>query len=174
VRLALSDITIPPFLYFPTHLMESEGPKLWAQVRFLQACQRLNIPQAFQPTFEGTVLKIPTAFRSDITTQEQFSLPPYRTLYESEDEWRRRSREEFEAFLDKWTAVYRKQLALHPLTPIKQTRGETAIELRYEWAAKRYCLNIGFKQMATDKHSANKISKMVAAILEDLGLEKRK
>lgn len=111
------------------------------------------------------------------STGETLSLPAFNPLIESEDEWRSRARVHFEEFLKKWAAWYREQLTQQLangfLKPIKQTRGTTPLDLRYEWAAKRYCLNVGFKQMETDEHSANKISKTVAPILKELGLKRK-
>jgi hypothetical protein len=50
----------------------------------------------------------------------------------------------------------------------------TPIELRYEWAARRYCLRTPFKVMATDSHDADKIRKAVAKVFEDVGVKYRK
>jgi hypothetical protein len=59
------------------------------------------------------------------------------------------------------------------LVRIKRPRDTaTPEQLRYEWAARRYCLGERYKDMATDRHKNFAIRKTVHRILQDIGLKK--
>jgi hypothetical protein len=79
--------------------------------------------------------------------------------------------------LDKHAARFeqwlKQQLAEGHLTKIPAARG-SPFQLRYEWAAQRYCLRKQFKEMASDKYSAERIRKAVQVIFRDTGLRERK
>lgn len=121
---------------------------------------------------------VPHSFGKSCTTQETFSLSAWNQLHETESQWRQRVRYEFDAYLNQWATVFAKDLereiASGKLTALPQIRGDVLLETRYEWAAKRHCLRLGFKEMATDEHSADKIRKAVNPILVELDLKKRK
>lgn len=168
----LSDIKIPPFRLFPTHLMEKEGPREWAKVRLLQACERLKIPLDLWPKFQS--LREPPEYETTYQTHAKFELPLYNPTYQTEEQWVNICRQEFEKFLERWASVFREQvkrsLDSGGHTLIKQPRNTTPLELRYEWAARRHCLRHGWKEMATDRHSAAKIRQAALPILKELGL----
>jgi hypothetical protein len=142
----------------------------------MQACERLEIPQALWPKFAG--LHLPHEYQEKYTTEESFPMTVFNVLYETENEWRQRARVDFETYMDGWAAVFRRslqsQLDSGALVPIKQLRGDTPLELRYEWAAKRHCRKLSFKEMSSEVHSPEKIRKTVGPILKELGLKKRK
>jgi hypothetical protein len=176
--LPLSDIKIPPYRYFSKHLMNVEGPKHWARIRFLQACERLDIPYKLWPEFARAAVKEPTEYGVEFTTAETFSLPAFHTWSESEDEWRARARAEFERFLEKWELWYRgvlePQIKNGSLIPIKQTRETTPLDLRYEWAAKRFCYNTPYRELAVAGYNEGRIKKTVAAIFREGDIRKAK
>jgi hypothetical protein len=141
VSLSFAEFKIPPYKYFPTHLIAKQGPKQWARVRFLQACERVNIPSTLWPKFQD--LSLPRdEYSQEFGTVEPFYLPSFHALYETEAEWRNRSRDLFEQFLDAQAANFRGMLQSYlnsgMLTKIKPVRGTAPLELRYEWAARRY------------------------------------
>jgi hypothetical protein len=47
------------------------------------------------------------------------------------------------------------------------------LELRYEWAAQRYCLKKQYKEMSTDVYTAEQIRKIVTAIFREADLPER-
>ena len=169
----LSDLKIPPFRYFPTDLLEKQGPKQWARLRLLQACERLKIPHAEWPPFKGVGLA--PEYDQSYGSQIPFFLPDFHGLYETEAEWRERARLSFEAFLDEQTAWTRKLFrgGLNRLTKIRRTRGKVPLELRYEWGAQRYCLKKQYKEMSTDVYTAEQIRKIVTAIFREADLPER-
>src|SRR5581483_5883433 len=99
VAVSLSAHKIPNYKYFPTHLMEGEGPRHWAQLRFLQACERLSIPQQLWPTFPG--MKLPYEYHYNFGFADSFVAPAFSPLYESEQEWRKRAFQAFDEFIKK-------------------------------------------------------------------------
>lgn len=171
---SLSDTTVPPFLYFPTHLIESQGPKHWARWRILQACERLGIAQDLWPNFDGKGLRLPLPYKATLKTDAAFSLPEFNYLYQTEGDWRQQAKEAFDEFLGTWSDMFRASvnldLSFGRLTPIPQPRGNTPIERRYDWAAQRHCLKTPFKEMATDQDNADKIRKAVYKIWDEAGI----
>jgi hypothetical protein len=165
-------IKIPPYRFFPTHLMEKEGPRHWAQLRLLQACERLKIPQELWPQFPKMVL--PYEYGGGYVSDERYALPSFEYMYESEAEWKQRARADFEPFLKEQAARYRSSLRSElesgQLTVIKPSRDTTPLELRYEWAARRHCLNKPYKSMAKAGYTAERIRKSVIRTLREAGL----
>jgi len=81
--------------------------------------------------------------------------------------------------LDKELAGFREKLPSdlrHGLTPIKQTRDTTSIELRYEWAAKRLCYRKSFPELVKEEAARGKaytearIKQAVTKIITEAGL----
>jgi len=168
--------TIPNFRYFPTHLWEKQGPKQWARFRFLQACERLKISSDLWPKFPG--LELPREQEFPYTTGDTLSIPPFHPLYESEAEWRQRAQQFFGRFLDmhaaKFRAWFKEELDKGTVTKVKTTRDTSPLDLRYEWAARRYCLREPYKTMCTVEWSADRIRKVVARTFTEIGLKGRK
>ena len=154
--------------------MEKEGPRHWAQLRLLQACERLNIPKELWPQFPR--LMLPYEYGGGYTTADTFALPSFEYLYESEAEWKQRARDEFETFLEQCAAQYRASLRgeveTGRLTPIKPSRETTPLDLRYEWAARRHCLRVPYKSMAEKGYTEARIRQAVMKILRETGLRK--
>lgn len=167
----LASIVIPNYRYFPTHLLEKQGPRQWAQLRFLQACERLNTPRDLWPEFKD--MSITPEYAQSYGVSDPFIVPPFNALYESEAEWRDRARQLFEEVLDGQAVTVREmfQRALPGLTKIKAVKGTTPIEMRYEWAARRYCLKEQFKAMASENYNAEQIRKSATRILLEIGLK---
>lgn len=151
--------------------MDTEGPKHWTRIRFLQACERLDIPYKLWPDFGHAAVREPSEYGIEATTAETFSLPGFHTWSESEDEWRARARAEFEKFSEKWALWYREQLGHQlkngSLKPIKQVRETTPLNLRYEWAAKRFCYRTPYKELADGGYNGNRIKQAVLKILKE-------
>jgi hypothetical protein len=49
-------------------------------------------------------------------------------------------------------------------------RDTTPLDLRYEWAARRYCLKHQYKLMSSEIYTSERIRKSVTAILDQTGL----
>jgi len=155
--------------------MDKEGPKEWAKLRLLQACERLNIPEKLWPTFQGG-LRLPAHYGFEYLTKDTLPISAFHPLYESEAEWRQRARDELEKILESNALVFRvwfkREMAEGRLTRIRPTRDTTPVELRYEWAARRHCLRIPYKELASDKYAEARIKRAVLQILRDTGLKK--
>ena len=168
----LSRFKVFPYRYFPTHLMEKEGPRHWAQLRLLQACERLNIPKELWPQFPK--LMLPHEYGGGYTYAERCALPTFEYLYESEAEWKQRARDEFEEFLEECAAQFRASLRGEiesgRLTAVKPSRETTPLDLRYEWAARRHCLRVPYKSMAQKGYTEARIRQSVTRILREAGL----
>ena len=84
----------------------------------------------------------------------------------------------FEKFLDKKAALFSKmlqnELAKGTLTRIRPVRGTTPLDLRYEWAARRYCYNTPYKKLATKGYTDDRIKQSVGVILKEIGLRPSK
>jgi hypothetical protein len=81
-----------------------QGPKQWAQLRFLQACERLDIPSRLCPRFPNFHPPM-RDYQHSYRPPERFQLPEFNVLNESEAEWRERARKLFEEMLDKHTTI---------------------------------------------------------------------
>jgi hypothetical protein len=156
--------------------METEGPRHWAQLRMLQACERLNIPEHLWPSFKD--MRLPHKYGHSVLTKETLPLPRFELLYESEADWRARAHKALDALLDKAAVLPREslkqQIDSRALTKIPAVRDTSPLELRYEWAAQRYCLKVPFKRLSTEQYSEDRIKKAVYVILDELGLRKGK
>jgi hypothetical protein len=170
----LSRFKIPQYRYFPTHLMESEGPKHWAQLRLLQACERINIPQQLWPKFSE--LRLPHEYGFRYAVGETLVIPSFNPLYESEAEWRDRAHGFLDKFLDKYAVMFRErfrqELDEGRLTKIKPVRDTTPLNLRYEWAARRHCLREPYRTIASSGYTEARVKQAVLKILRKTGLKK--
>jgi hypothetical protein len=104
VSLSFAQFKIPPYKYYPRHLTSVQGPKQWAQLRFLQACERLDIPSRLCPRFPNFHPPM-RDYQHSYRPPERFQLPEFNVLNESEAEWRERARKLFEEMLDKHTTI---------------------------------------------------------------------
>jgi hypothetical protein len=181
VSLPLSGIEVPVYKYFLTNLMDRCGAMQWARLRLLQACERLKIPVELWPKIPFPELPR-DAYHYDYVVKEQFQPPEFHVLYESEAEWRARAQVELDVLLDKCAIYFRGYLqgAIEgkALTPIKQTRDTTPLDLRYEWAARRYCYRKSFPELAKEEvaegrsYTAERIKRTVNRIIREAGLRK--
>ena len=177
----LLDYKLPEYRYYPAKLLP-DGTRDWARVRFLQACERLGIPSNRWPRFTE-VLTLPAA-KSPLSYASRpmpFPVPPFNILQDSATAWRARAEGSFrkhcDAVLLSVKATIEKLVSGGTLTKVEQPKDKASLELRYEWAAKRYCYNEPYKDLATDKHSPEKIRKAVAKVLAEAeirGGKKRK
>ncbi len=177
---SFASFTIPNFRYFPTHLWEKQGPKQWARFRFLQACERLNIPSDRWPKFANLDLPREQAF--SYLTRDTLSIPSFFPLHESEAEWRQRAQELFDAFLDmhatKFRSWFKEEVDKGTVTKVKPIRDTTPLDLRYEWAAKRICYNTPFRELAKQEaakgYTEHRIKQAVKRIITETGLRQGK
>jgi len=173
VPLSLAEFKIPRYKYFPSHLMDRCGPKMWARLGILQACERLEIPHGMWPKFAFP--QLPREYIHPYAVSDRLALPSFFPLNESESEWKARVQTIVDVFVDRELDRFRQKLQSDVkgkvLTPIKQTRDTTPIKLRYEWAAKRHCLRTPYKELASGGYTAERISKTVSAILKQAGLQ---
>jgi hypothetical protein len=177
---SFASLPIPNFRYFPTHLWEKQGPKQWARLRFLQACERLNIPSDRWPKF--TRFELPREQEFRYITNDQFVLPPFQPLYESETEWQQRAQRLFEKFIGmhaaRFRAWFKEELDKGTVTKVKPVRDTTPLDLRYEWAAKRICYNTPFRELAQQEaakgYTEHRIRQAVKRIITETGLRQGK
>jgi len=158
VRQSFLWIEIPTYKYFPTHLMEKCGPREWARLRLLQACERLKIPGELWPVFPFPIL--PRPYNRFYPASECLSLPHFYPLYESEAEWKIRVQSSLDKFIKKEVKDFRRKLESDLrsgfLTPIKQPRDTTPLDLRYDWAAKRFCYRTSFPELVKEEAAKGK------------------
>lgn len=171
----LRDYELPDYLYYPTELMPN-GTRDWARVLFLQACERLNIPQGLWPTFSEP-LRLPGR-ASNLFQMAPFISPPFDELRDSPGEWLENSMRLFKEHcakaLERVEARIKYDVDNGILTRIpKPKEKRSAISLRYEWAARRYCFREPYKDMASSTNSADSIRKAVIKILKEAKVPKR-
>jgi hypothetical protein len=174
--LSLKYFTIPDFLYFPAHLFDKQGPKQWARMRIMQACERLNVPAHRCPKFAD--LDLPRRYGMNYLVKESLSIQSFHPLYESEAEWRDRARRDLENLLDQNASQFRlwfkREIEAGNVKKIPRTRDTTPLDLRYEWAARWYCLGESYKAISTDEYKVDRVRKTIKAILRQAGLPGRK
>ena len=102
-----------------------------------------------------------------------------RTTAASLPSWRKRSEDLFKAHRDHYMRFVEEQLARKvesgAVVRIEQPDEDAIpLDLRYEWAARRFCFNEPYKDMATADHSPDTIRQAVKKILVGAQTEKRK
>ena len=159
----------PNYLYYPTHSLPN-GTRDWTRVRLLQACERLAIPNNLWPQFKSIRLGDAT----NVTPVPAFVPPPFNYLSESIVEWRSAAEKSFREHCDKFAeamrAYLRRKVAQGVLTKIKQPKGHIPTDLRYEWAARRYCLRERYKAIGGPNYSDDVVRQVVHRILKDAQL----
>jgi hypothetical protein len=102
------------------------------------------------------------------------AIPAFFPLYESEAEWKARVQLFVDRFVDQELDRFRQKLQSFVdqkfLTQIKQPRDTTPMELRYEWAAKRLCLRVPYRELASAGYSEDRIKRSVLRILKEAAL----
>ena len=109
------------------------------------------------------------------------SLPHFFPLHESEAEWKSKVQSCLDEFVEKELAGFRQQLERDLknglLTPVKQTRDTTPIDLRYDWTAKRLCYRTPFPEIAKAEgkgYTMERIKRAVNLIIREAGLRQVK
>lgn len=176
--MSIFSFEIPPFKYFPNSLWEREGPKQWARIRLLQACDRLQIDKDKWPEFEGHITT-PHAYEQSYKWPKSYTLPKFHALYESPAEWKARAQTDFDEQCYRFTQWVESQIEIAvrsgDLRKVPMPRnGSISLDQRYEWAARRYCLREQYKAMSTDEHNAEKIRKIVTEILKLADIRQRR
>jgi len=142
-----------------------------------QACRRLKIPEELWPIFHGGIIVRP---EGHIRHQfPAFEIPVFEQNHESLVVWRKRAEKQFKEHLNSYTALTERNVK-HAvksgvLTPIEQPDEKACpVKLRYEWAARRYCFNEQYKDIAGNgKYSHGTIRKAVSKILSEGKIPKR-
>ena len=176
----LLDYKLPEYRYYPAKLLPN-GSRDWSRVRFLQACERLKIPEDRWPQFtEALNLPGQSPARYGVTSTP-FPVPHFDVLRDSATEWRARAEEVFrkhcDAVLSSIAIRIQELVSIGVLTRIERPKDMASLNLRYERAARRYCYNEPYKDLATDKDSPDKIRKAVAKIFTEAqihGVQRRK
>ena len=167
----LLDYEIPDYRYYPTNLLAT-GTRDWSRVRFLQACERLEIPYEHWPDFGKLSLppKVRVGKRPPV-----FTPPHFDPLREGIGEWRRKAeglfRKHCDEFLTKVSEDLKGFVKSGVLTRIERSQGEAPPKLRFEWAARRYCLGERYKSMASAKYSDVAIRRTVSRMYALLDLK---
>jgi hypothetical protein len=164
----LSDYKIPDYRYYPKSLLAA-GTRDWSRVRFLQACEKLNIPYNRWPDFEP--LKLPGDHHYYMKSPV-FPTPAFDLLQDSATQWRENAehlfREHCDDFLKKVSNGIGKAVTSNVLMRIERPKDSgSPLALRYEWAARRYCYNEAYKDLATNEHSPEKVRKAVTKIFSE-------
>lgn len=154
--------------------METRGPKQWARLRILQACERLDIPEKLWPELRD--FQLPRPYSLAFPVKGHPELPPFLPLVETISEWKERCRPALDRFVNEQARIahawLQSELRKGLYVRIKPTRDTTPVHLRYEWAAKRLCLNTPFPRLAKEEASKGRsgytevrIRKAVTAII---------
>jgi hypothetical protein len=138
-------------------------------MRLLQACERLDIPAKLWPKIPFP--QLPRQFGYTYRIGNQYAAPEFNALYESEAEWRARAQKTFEEFIEEHAARFRaaiqEDLNHKRLTAIKRTRDTTPLDLRYEWAAKRVCYRLRYREIAEGGYSEDRVKRAILKILKE-------
>jgi hypothetical protein len=169
----LSEYRIPNYRYFPARLLPN-STRDWARVRFLQACERLNVPHDLWPDFRE-ILDLPPQGRTTERGCPVFCPPNFDLLTDAATEWRRRAEMEFgkhcDTFLRGLDDEIQRLLRRGILTRIRRPKGKATLDQRYEWAVRRCCLGHRFKDIATAEFSEVMIRKAVNRIFSEVKLK---
>jgi hypothetical protein len=160
--------------------MEKHGPKQWARMRILQACERLEIPETLWPKFPFP--ELPRQYIHLYPAKPVLRIPSFFPLYESESDWKGKVQQFVNMFVDRELDRFRDKLQSEVkdkvLTRIKQTRETTPLELRYDWAAKRICLRRTFPELAREEsakgYTQERIKQAVNTIIREAELRQGK
>jgi hypothetical protein len=180
-HLSLSAFSVPRYRYFPTALINKCGPEQWERMRILQACERLEIPTKLWPKVPFPQIPRQMAVRMFIPNRpDKLDLPPFLPLEESISEWRRRCHVAFDKTLEEYATkfgdMFEDSLKQGLYTKLPQMRETTDVNLRYEWAAKRFCYRTPYKKLANAArgYSDERIKQSVLQILKKAGLSEGK
>jgi hypothetical protein len=157
--------------------MAQYGPEQWERLKILQTCERLEIPVKLWPTFPFPQLPYLQSVQFRIPVRaDKLELPPFRPLEESIAEWKQRCHAALDMGLNEYAAKFKAQfqdaVKQGIYTKLPQTRDTTPIELRYEWAAKRICYRIPYKELAIKGYTTDRIKQSVLQILKSAGWKK--
>jgi hypothetical protein len=96
-------------------------------------------------------------------------------LEDSIADWRRETEKLFKEHCDKFAAAMQKnieeQVARGIIVKIDRTKGGPPLDLRYEWAANRYCMRKRYKDMVTTAYGEALIRQTVHRILKEVQLK---
>ncbi len=155
----------------PRELRDIHRALLW------QACRRLKIPEDRWPIFHGGIIIRP---EGHIRHQfPAFEVPVFEQNHESLVVWRKRAERQFKEHLNSYSALAEQHIKhavkCGVLTPIEQPDEKACpLKLRYEWAARKYCFNEQYKDIAgAGKYSPETIRKAVSKILSEGEIPKR-
>jgi hypothetical protein len=156
--ISLSSFTIPEFKYFPTHLMDKSGPKFWARMRILQACERLEIPQTLWPQIP--LPRLPLRNELAYRLNAQIDFPPFLPLQQTIAEWKSECQKVFDTtFAEQSQAIsekFQREARRGAFTKIPPVRGTTPIDLRYEWAAKKLYYRYTYHEISQQETAKGK------------------
>ena len=101
--------------------------------------------------------------------------PLLNVFFDSDMSWREKAeslfRQHCDTFLKKVAAKVDDDVARGVLTRIERSKDRSSpLTLRYEWAARRYCYNEPYKDLATNEYSPSNIQKAVSKIFEDTAI----
>ena len=166
----LRDYQVPDYRYYPTNRLPN-GTRDWARVRLLQACERLRIPEDRWPEFNHFTL--PAQDLRLRMTASSFQPPSFDLLRDTGAQWRKRAaalfRRHCDAFLETVEGKIGDSVTGGALTRIERSKGKKSpLVQRYEWAARRYCYNEPYRDLATVEHSPDQIRKAVAKIFAEV------
>jgi hypothetical protein len=181
-NLSLSVFRIPRYKYYPTHLMDECGPEQWERLKILQACERLDIPDKLWPKIPMPQLPRGFSVRSYLPIKEkrllELDFPPFSWLEDSISEWKKECHKCFDKYLqeyaDKFEAKFQDAIRQGVYTKIPQSREVTPSNLRYEWAAQRYCYRTPYKELASKGYTQERVKQAVLQILKTAGLKNGK
>jgi hypothetical protein len=176
----MADSEIPEYRYFPGGWPESWGQQAWSQLKFLETCRRLEIPEDKIPkfqvnrSFEGALRN----YRADYFPTP-FEPPPFNVTQDSATSWRASAEAMFREHCDRHLTMWQRNIdwmvSKRYFRPVVAVRDKhTPLNLRYEWAVRRHCLGERFKAMETEHHRADNIRKTVYRIFDEVGISRRK
>jgi hypothetical protein len=105
-------------------------------------------------------------------------VPPFDILQDSAAEWRARAEDLFRQYCEDFLATVSEKLdgdvSAGILVKIEKPRDTTPLDLRYEWASRRYCLRESFKEISTPEYGSDRVKHAVYGIYKLAGLPAKK
>jgi hypothetical protein len=164
--------------------LQYAAPKVWggfdptkelARWRFLKTCKRLDVPRNLWIAIKLSALPGSESYSYGGWA---FELPKFNVMHDTEARWKRRAQEDFKKACEQFLTWVRngieKRVKSGDLKRLKSKReggANAPIDLRYEWAVRRYCYNCDYKDLATSKYNPGRVKEAVREIFAEADLK---
>jgi hypothetical protein len=165
------DEQIPDVQYVAKPFRASYSPiSQLTRWRLLQTAKKLGIDEALWSKVD---LRADPTGTSMSFTGSSLQLPVFNLMKHSEKNWKREAVTVFNTECAKFLKFIREQkaglIAAGNLFPVKQPRsggGNAPLDLRYEWAIRRFLLDTDYKELANPPFKATQVKQAVREILK--------